>query len=661
MFIKLVLLLLLLPAMASADEAVIEGRVFSSAGPLQGARVKVFRTYDDISAGVSQLTSAPADKDGVYRFSLPPGAYYFVAEGEANGKRYFSYHGNNPVKVGDGKLWLALMGNEVSGEVVQLPGPTSIEGVIRYKGEPVSDAYVAIYAPGTRTFKGLGVKTESAGPDGRFNVSLEPGRYVVVAKMSPGAKSNRPLQKGDLYCYYPNNPLEVRTGQTARIELSCYPKADRGAFVDAPFIKDGDLQTVASMKAGSKTGIRGKVTDPDGNPVPGLSVMAYRTEAPVFMMYQVYHGTEYSAQTDASGSYFIPVDREGTYGIVARDILGDGPHRGELYGLYAGNPRHAVTLGKEELVDRINITVGRVMPAQVVKSTGGEKASSRPVVVGKAGGPPAIIGDTVITGEMVWQGEITVKGVVAVKRGASLTVTPGTTVKFVKMDRDGNEVGDGEIMVEGRLIAKGTKDKPIRFVSAEANPSINDWSYLQFIASDTGNLLEYCQFENAFAGVMIHYAEVRIVDCLFRNNNRGLHFNTADLHAEHNTFVDNRIGIRFMRFEGDILIKNNQIAGNDIGVLFVRQHVNAVNFDQLNKGTELPRFVSNNISGNLKYDFTLGDGQDRDVPVAGNWWGTAKADEISDRMYDKGKDGSLSRIIFEPHLQSPVSGAGMRN
>jgi hypothetical protein len=380
------------------------------------------------------------------------------------------------------------------------------------------------------------------------------------------------------------------------------------------------------------------------------------------MMYQVYHGTEYSAQTAADGSYFIPVDQEGTYGIVARDILGDGPHRGELYGLYAGNPRHAVTLGKEELADRINITVGRVMPVQTIRADAGKNgATSQTVVVGKAGGPPAIIGDTVITGEMVWQGEITVKGVVAVKRGATLTVRPGTTVKFAKLDRDGNEVGDGEIMVEGRLIAKGTKDKPIRFASAEARPSINDWSYLQFIASDPGNLLEYCQFENAFAGVMIHYAEVRIVDCLFRNNNRGLHFNTADLHAEHNTFVDNRIGIRFMRFEGDILIKNNQIAGNDIGVLFVRQHVNAVDFDKLNKGTEMPRFVNNNISGNVKYDFTLGDGQDRDVPVAGNWWGSTKADEISDRMYDKGKDGSLSRIIFEPYLQSPVSGAGMRN
>ena len=117
---------------------------------------------------------------------------------------------------------------------------------------------------------------------------------------------------------------------------------------------------------------------------------------------------------------------------------------------------------------------------------------------------------------------------------------------------------------------------------------------------------------------MIHYADVRISDSLFRNNNRGLHYNTANLRVSHNTFKNNRIGIRFMRFEGDVRINENTISNNDIGILFVRQHVNAVDFDQLNRGDEKPDFKDNNITGNRTYNFSLGEGQERDIDVSGN-------------------------------------------
>jgi hypothetical protein len=268
--------------------------------------------------------------------------------------------------------------------------------------------------------------------------------------------------------------------------------------------------------------------------------------------------------------------------------------------------------------------------------------------------------DSVITSDTIWQGEIQINGVISVKRGVTLTIRPGTIIRFKKIDRDHNDIGDGEILVEGRLVAQGTRDKKIIFTSAEEKPGVNDWSYLQFLASDPGNVIENCQFEYAFAGVMVHYSEVRISDSLFRNNNRGLHYNTADLHVEHNTFTDNRIGIRFMRFEGNVQITNNDITSNDIGVLFVRQHVNAVDFEHLNRGRETPGLQGNNIASNRNYNFSLGEGQDRDINVAGNWWGATSRETISESIYDQSKDASLSKIIYEPFLTGPVPAAGMR-
>ncbi len=653
----LFLLAVLLPVEAFADVS-LEGRVFTEQGPLPGARVMLYDRHSDIAAGQPRAVSRETDGNGMYRMKAPSGDYVIVARGEQGGKAFFAYHGNNPIKLDKDGLWAALQAVEVPGPPVYEPGPTGVEGRLLFKGQPVDGAYVALYRPDSKTFKGLGLKTESADSTGRFSIAIATGKYVVIGKKMSSGKSNRPLQKGDLYCYYPPNPVEVRDGQVTRFDLSCYPKNDRDAFVTTPVVKDNELKTVAEQAVISGTGIRGRVMDVSGKPVEGMMVLAYRLASPVFMMYHVYHGTEYSALTDASGNYFIPIDQDGDYGVVARDILGDGPHRGELYGLYQGNPRHAVTYKNGAMVENISITVGKVMEERPASKAAA--GNTKPKVIGTPGGKPVVIGDSVIERDTVWQGNIRVKGVVSIRRGATLTVRPGTTVRFVRIDRDHNDVGDGEIMVEGRLVARGTAKQKIVFASAEKKPGIKDWSYVQFIAAEPGNVIEHCRFENAFAGVMIHYAEVRVADTLFRNNNRGIHYNTADLTVEHCTFTDNRIGIRFMRLEGKVSITNNEITRNDVGILFVRQHVNAVDFERLNTGKEPPRYERNNIHGNRTYNFSLGEGQDRDVSVPNNWWGSASREAVTDLIYDGSKDGELSRIHFEPYLQAPVRGAGVR-
>lgn len=654
---------LLSPLLCQAADLPLEGRIFTVNGILPGAKVMLYTSFNDIQDGQPFAVSNDADSSGVYRLKVPQGEYYVVARGEQDGKRYFAYHGNNPIRVEKDGLWITLQAFAVPEPPVYTPGPTGIKGRLLFRGEPVEGAYVAIHHPDSKTFKRLGVKTESVDSDGRFSLAVPSGKYVVIGKKVASGKSNRPLQNGDLYCYYPSNPVEVREGQTARFDLSCYPKNDRASFVGTPKVKDNKLKTMAEQAMSSGSGIRGRVVDASGKPVPDMMVLAYRLAAPVFMMYHVYHGSEYSAMTDATGTFFIPVVQDGDYGIVARNVLGDGPHSGEIYGLYQGNSRHAVTYKANTLVENISITVGKVMGAPVgsdqEKNKKDRKAVS-PRIVGSTRGKPVVLEDSVIDTDTVWQGNILIKGVINVQRGATLTIKPGTTVRFIRIDRDNNDIGDGEIMVEGRLVARGTADKKIIFASAEKKPAINDWSYLQFLAADPGNIIEHCQFENAFAGVMIHYADVRISDTIFKNNNRGIHYNTANMEVEHCTFSDNHVGIRFMRFEGNVKITDNEITRNDIGVLFVRQHVNAVDFEQLNKGKQPPRYERNNIYGNRNYNFSLGDGQDRDISVPGNWWGSSLEQKVAEYIYDSSKDEGLSKIFYEPFLSTAVPGAGVR-
>ena len=72
----------------------------------------------------------------------------------------------------------------------------------------------------------------------------------------------------------------------------------------------------------------------------------------------------------------------------------------------------------------------------------------------------------------------------------------------------------------------------------------------------------------------------------------------------------------------------------------------------------MPRFEGNNIFANRTYNFSLGEGQERDISVAGNWWGATKRETIAELMYDRSKDNSLSKILFEPFLSEPVRNSG---
>lgn len=653
----LLLLFLLLPAVPSsllAAELTVKGRVFSETGPFAGATVFAYGSFADFQGGKTPAATATTDAEGVYRMELAPAAYYFVARGERAGNKYFAFHGANPIKVSSDKLWLSLLANQVK-PMEYIDGPTGVEGRITFKGKPVDGAYVALYNPSKKN-KGLGVKTESAGADGRFKIAALPGSYVVQAKKNFKGLSNRPLQKGDLFCYNAYNPLEIKEGKVARIELSCFPVNDRTAFAKAPMVKEDDYQTFAEARQASGSGIRGRVTDPNGKPIANIAVQAYLLPAPVTQMFHFSHGTENSTITDEKGEYFIPIDDDGDYGIVARNVLGDGPHRGEIFGFYQGNSRYAVIFKKGTLVEDVNIMADKVMQQEK------EGAASKPeVIVGTTVGNPVVLKDTVIDTDTVWQGEIQIAGVISVKRTATLTIRPGTVVKFKKIDRDKNNVGDGEIMVEGRLLARGTSAQKITFTSAEAKPAINDWSYVQFISSDPGNIIEHCTFEYAYAGVMVHYANVKVSDTLFRNNRRGMHFTSTDMPVEHCTFVGNQIGIYFVRYEGAVQFRYNEITGNEIGVKFVKQHINLVDFVKLDQGSELPVFENNNIYGNTKYNFSLGEDQNRDVFVPGNWWGSTDRKTISDLIFDKQNDDTLGSIFFEPYLTAPVKGTGVRD
>ena len=81
----------------------------------------------------------------------------------------------------------------------------------------------------------------------------------------------------------------------------------------------------------------------------------------------------------------------------------------------------------------------------------------------------------VLTGDDTWSGNILVNDTVIVPQGVTLTIEPGTVIKF-KYDRDYKTFDKAGLEIQGGSIkAVGTNDNMIWFTSAADDPINGDW------------------------------------------------------------------------------------------------------------------------------------------------------------------------------------------
>jgi len=109
----------------------------------------------------------------------------------------------------------------------------------------------------------------------------------------------------------------------------------------------------------------------------------------------------------------------------------------------------------------------------------------------------------------IWSGEVSVEGELIIPRGISVTVMPGTIVRF----KPGTSP-PGRIVIYGSLYAQGNPDRPILFTSASPSPREGDWEGLIFTPEGMGSALRSCIFQN-YTRIYIGSDNVRIDDCSF--------------------------------------------------------------------------------------------------------------------------------------------------
>jgi len=255
--------------------------------------------------------------------------------------------------------------------------------------------------------------------------------------------------------------------------------------------------------------------------------------------------------------------------------------------------------------------------------------------------PPLELVDAVIADRQVWQGEVRIRGVVTVKKDGHLTILPGTKVVFTPLDRDGDGIGDGELLIEGGLVARGTPRAPIVFTSGAAQPKAADWKYLYLDFARKGEIAHVIS-EYAYSGVQIHFCRATVTDSEFRHNVDGLRFSTVNLVAAGNRMHHNTYGVRYEERRSQAHLHHNDIRDNDIGLFVVTRSDDAALIEY------------NNIAGNRQYNVKMGLEQPGDVTFPRNWWGTRDPATIEQTFFDGRRDQSLGRVHAPEPLVGPV-------
>lgn len=166
------------------------------------------------------------------------------------------------------------------------------------------------------------------------------------------------------------------------------------------------------------------------------------------------------------------------------------------------------------------------------------------------------IGD--ITSDEVWSGKIYVSDVITVRKGATLTIKPGTVVKF-KYDRNYKTFHRGGLKIlRGTIKAIGTPQKQIWFTSAAAKPINGDWNGIN-IEDSQDSEFKYVIVEYGEMGVEQFDSSIPVTNSIIRwSNAEGLYAERSEPYFENNTLYGNGYhDIALEQFNRNVKIINN--------------------------------------------------------------------------------------------------------
>ncbi|MBT4936022.1 right-handed parallel beta-helix repeat-containing protein [Candidatus Woesearchaeota archaeon] len=292
-----------------------------------------------------------------------------------------------------------------------------------------------------------------------------------------------------------------------------------------------------------------------------------------------------------------------------------------------------------------------------------------------------------------WKGNVLIIDGVEVPEGITLTIEPGTIVKFAYGRGYRNVNRSGLNIIGGKLIAKGTQTEPIWFTSSAPDPINGDWHGVNIRNSLLDNVLDYVIIEYAQLDLSLWDSSATVTNSIIRwSNSEGVYLERSTANIDHNLIYSNAYnGIALEQYNYDVRItnnyfydghnpihgeaselrvENNLISNNWFGATFDDNSDVVFNSNKVegssryalhfivNSEAEVQNNIINNNNGGIECadsvcsinDNAIFNNQvfnfrvtgDSNIDLKNNWWGTTSLDSIFDSI------DSEVNLLIEP-------------
>jgi parallel beta-helix repeat protein len=188
-------------------------------------------------------------------------------------------------------------------------------------------------------------------------------------------------------------------------------------------------------------------------------------------------------------------------------------------------------------------------------------SASRPLA---ATAPTVSYRNQILTEDTAWRGEVLVEGSITVAPQATLSIEAGTIVRF-------RSSSAGELpllMIQGRCVATGTREKLVLFTSQYNSPQNGDWQGVVVLASEKKNLFEYCRIEGATTGIEGVFSNITLKNSIIEKCLTGARFQDCILVQSGGVVRDCGNGVVIADTEADM--RDLNVSGNSRGLVVSR-------------------------------------------------------------------------------------------
>jgi hypothetical protein len=168
---------------------------------------------------------------------------------------------------------------------------------------------------------------------------------------------------------------------------------------------------------------------------------------------------------------------------------------------------------------------------------------------------PNIYGNAVISEDVTWRGKVTVNGSVTVAPQATLRIEPGTTVYMVTVKGQ-----QARLVVQGRLLAAGTKEKQIVFTGGTGK-----WGGILLLSSMKKNHFEQCRIDAVDTAIEARYSSLVTSGLQITGARNGIILFDSILAGSNDSITGSDVALQ--AFNSELELKGGAIGGGRIGVL----------------------------------------------------------------------------------------------